>query len=87
MSRERNGPDDLKPLRIVGYSLDDAAQALGISRRTLRRRRESGAIKAIFVEKCALIEPGELQRLIDSGGVRQRAPGAGGAPRRSAPRP
>ena len=66
MSRKRIG-EDLKPLKIVGYPLVDACAALGISARTMRRLRESGQIKAIFIEKCALIPPRELDRALAKG--------------------
>ena len=61
MSDDGAGPD---PLHIVGFALPDAARALGISNRTMRRRLESGAITAFSVPRCRLIAPDELQRLL-----------------------
>ena len=66
MSRARIGLD-LIPTKIIGYSLDDACAALGISSRTMRRLREDGKVKAVLVKKSVLIEPREMQRLLAKG--------------------
>jgi predicted site-specific integrase-resolvase len=67
VSRERIGPDDLKPQKIVGYRLDDACAALGISARTMRRLREEGRVEAILIKKSVLIAPREMERLLAHG--------------------
>jgi hypothetical protein len=71
-----------EPLRITGHLLPAAAKALGVSYRTLVRRIGNGEVKTIPGPRCSLVPPDEMRRLLDRGGLRQRAPGAGGGPRR-----
>jgi hypothetical protein len=70
-----------KAIRIEGYPPRVAAEALGINVRTLRRLMAAHKIKTVEVVAWKMIPPSELQRLIDSGGVRQRAPNGDGGVR------
>ena len=67
-----------KPIKIEGYPPTVAAKALGVSVRSLRRLMAAHKIKTVEVVAWKMIPTEELQRLIDSGGVRQRASGGGG---------
>jgi excisionase family DNA binding protein len=45
----------------------EAAAALGLSHWTLRQYIRDGKLKAVRIGRRVLIEPGELQRLIEQG--------------------
>jgi excisionase family DNA binding protein len=54
----------LQPL-LVG--VPDAAEAIGLSPWTIRQYVRRGKIRAVRIGRRVLIEPSELQRLIDEG--------------------
>jgi len=64
-----------------GYSPLAAAELLGVSLRTLRRAIDRGEVTAVPFPHRKLIPAAEVERLAAKG-LRQRAPGAGGGPRR-----
>jgi excisionase family DNA binding protein len=70
------------PESVFGHRLIDIAAATNVSDRTVRRAIAAGKIKLIDVGRARkLVPPEEAERLVREG-LRQRAPGAGGKPRR-----
>jgi excisionase family DNA binding protein len=51
----------------MAMSVEESAQALSLSPWTIRKYIEEGKIKAVKIGRRVLIEPSELQRLIEEG--------------------
>ena len=53
--------------KILTLSLKDAAQAMGLSIWTLRGWCRSGKLRCVRLGRRVMVEPGELERLIEAG--------------------
>ena len=64
----------------LAFGLRQAAEALGLSHWTLRAWVRQGKVQAVRLGRRVLIEPSELQRLIEQGrgGIGWQHPGRGG---------
>jgi excisionase family DNA binding protein len=51
----------------LAMGLRQAAEAVGLSHWTLRAYARQGKIRAVRIGRRLLIEPGELQRLVEQG--------------------
>ena len=57
-------PAELTPLNITGFTLPDAAKALGVSHRTVRRAIADGRVEAVPIPPhYKLIAPEEIERV------------------------
>ena len=57
------------PIRRIGYSLDEAATATGLSRSTLKRLEREGKLFASLIRRRKVIPVEELERLVREGAV------------------
>lgn len=55
------------PIPTLAVSINDAAAALNISHWSLRKYIRQGRIVAVRIGRRVLIEPAELERLIEQG--------------------
>lgn len=53
----------------LALGLRQAAEAVGLSHWTLRAYVRQGKIRAVKIGRRVLIEPGELQRLVEQGRI------------------
>jgi excisionase family DNA binding protein len=51
----------------IAIGIKDAAKAVGLSHWTLRQYIRQGKIAAVRIGRRVLVEPGELQRLVERG--------------------
>jgi len=51
----------------LALGLKEAAEAIGLSHWQLRKYIREGKLRAVRLGRRVLVEPGELQRLIDEG--------------------
>ena len=52
-------------MHVLAIGLREASASVGLSHWTLRKYIREGKIRAVRIGRRVLIEPGELQRLID----------------------
>ena len=57
----------------LAMGIKEAADAVGLSHWTLRQYIRQGKVKAVLLGRRVLIEPSELQRLIEQGRSVKRA--------------
>jgi excisionase family DNA binding protein len=67
------GPKGATALQQLLLAVPDAAEAIGLSPWTIRQYVREGKIQSIRIGRRVLIEPSELQRLIDEGRTRGEA--------------
>jgi excisionase family DNA binding protein len=66
-------PEGATELQQLLVSVPDAAEAVGLSPWTIRQYVRLGKIHVVRIGRRVLIEPSELQRLIDEGRTRGEA--------------
>ena len=57
------------PIPTLAVSINDAAAALNISHWSLRKYIRQGQLKCVRIGRRVLIEPAELDRLIEQGRI------------------
>lgn len=57
----------LPPVDRLAYSADDAARAVGVSRRTIDRMVAAGDLRAVNLRNRKVIPRGELERVLGAG--------------------